>query len=142
MLVLADLEQLQAKLDAQNLPSDLYTDLEIQQIILTVLAAWLNRCEFFVTDFFSITDVFYFLDHLPWDAERFADWLKRQRPKSFPELKKSLDFTHRYFERVELGDFDCPTSIWDKYGRILVWHLPDVLSHSRVVRYFQKFDLY
>jgi hypothetical protein len=135
MLVLADLEQLGAKLDGQNLPPNVYTDLEIERIILTVLAAWLNRCEFVLSYLtgFSVTMYGFLLDHVPWDAERLADRLKNQRPKSYAQLEKSVDFTNRYFEPMELGDLDCPASIWDKYGCILVWHLPDVLSHDRVV---------
>jgi hypothetical protein len=91
------------------------------------------------------TNVLFFsseVGDIPWDAERFVDMLKRQRPKSYDGLKKSLDMTHKYFKRVELGDFDCPTSICDKYGRILVWHLPDALSQSRIVSPCQNFHLY
>jgi hypothetical protein len=48
-------------------------------------------------------------------------------------FKEEMSRLAKYFEEQNLGEREDPCSIMDKHGRILVWHLPDILAHDRVV---------
>jgi hypothetical protein len=39
-----------------------------------------------------------------------------------------------FFSQQHVGTLEEPTTIMDKFGSILVWHLPDVMTQLRVVR--------
>jgi hypothetical protein len=66
---------------------------------------------------------------IPWDADRLADRVKNI--KNSAEQDKEL---RKFFKAVCLGHFDDPVIITDKFGAILAWHLPGILSPARIVR--------
>ena len=38
-----------------------------------------------------------------------------------------------YFKQASFGDVIAPATVVDCHGRIIVWHLPGIISASRVV---------
>jgi hypothetical protein len=46
--------------------------------------------------------------------------------KEDKELKK-------FFSQVHVGDIKHPAVILDSWGRIMAWHLPDIIASGRVV---------
>jgi hypothetical protein len=67
---------------------------------------------------------------VPWDADRVAERVKNIKPTSVENDTKLKTF----FKEVCLGHFDDPVIIVDSFGAILAWHLPGILSKSRIVR--------
>ena len=43
------------------------------------------------------------------------------------------DKLQKFFGDVQLGTFSEPCIVLDKYGRIVVWYLPDIVHPHRVV---------
>jgi hypothetical protein len=41
----------------------------------------------------------------------------------------------KYFNIEDLGEKDYPCTLVDKFDRILIWHLPDIISSNRLVCY-------
>jgi hypothetical protein len=48
-------------------------------------------------------------------------------------LEHEVDQLKKYFDLPQLSFLHEPSTIVDGHGRILVWHLPDILSVQRVV---------
>jgi hypothetical protein len=48
--------------------------------------------------------------------------------------KNEDDHLAKFYRRVDVGDVNEPAVILDAWGRILAWHLPNVISTGRVVR--------
>jgi hypothetical protein len=45
----------------------------------------------------------------------------------------------KFFCEVRVGDVKDPAVILDSWGRIMAWHLPDIISSGRVVRLIPVF---
>jgi hypothetical protein len=75
-----------------------------------------------------------------WDIERFADKTKPVKVKKNHHLRiqEEIARMQKTFPIPEgLGSSEEPATVVDKYGRIFVWHLPDIFSESRVVSHHQ-----
>jgi hypothetical protein len=75
----------------------------------------------------------HYLDKVDWDIVRFADRVKNTRPR--PDGEPALEDLNlaKYFTNPELGDLDEPSTIVDKFGRIIVWYLPGIFFASLIV---------
>ena len=73
------------------------------------------------------------LDEVDWDATRFADQVKNTRPHPNGEQAVEDLNLEKYFKNPVLGDLDEPATIVDRFARIMVWYLPDVLYPSLIV---------
>jgi hypothetical protein len=69
-----------------------------------------------------------------WDVERLSDAVKGYRPKSDEAVDASLEDLRQYFSLSEFGSQTEPCTVVDRHGRIIVWHLPDILWQPRLVR--------
>ena len=54
------------------------------------------------------------------------------------EADKNL---HNYFTQASFGVITAPATVVDCHGRIMVWHLPGIISKSCVVSISYKLDL-
>jgi len=74
----------------------------------------------------------------PIDADNYAD-----RVKTHGVVSDKEDDTHlrKFYPRVNVGEVNDPAVILDAWGRILVWHLPDIISTGRVVRRIYCFEM-
>ena len=66
---------------------------------------------------------------IPIDANNLADRVKKRVDVSDDED----EILAKFFPRVDVGDVNDPAVILDCWGRILAWHLPDIISSGRVV---------
>jgi len=64
------------------------------------------------------------------DGAHFAERVKNRA--EVPDAKEDEEL-RKFFREVHIGDVNVPAIIVDAFGRILAWHLPDVLSSARVV---------
>jgi hypothetical protein len=67
------------------------------------------------------------------DVERFVDKLQSEEVKSEKTHEKEMDVLEKFFDLEPLGKKNHPCTLVDKHGRILIWHLPDILSKNRLV---------
>jgi hypothetical protein len=73
---------------------------------------------------------------MDWDIERFADKIKpvKMAGNYRSKIKEEVDRMQKMFQPLQSsGVIDEPAVITDKFGRIIIWHLPRILSNSRVV---------
>jgi hypothetical protein len=68
---------------------------------------------------------------LPIDAANLAQRIKTRGIIS--DGDKDEDHLRKFFARVDIGKVKDPASITDSGGRIVTWHLPDIISAARVV---------
>jgi hypothetical protein len=64
------------------------------------------------------------------DATNFAERVKKRVDIS----EKEDDLLCKFYRRVDVGEVNDPAVILDAWGRILAWHLPNIISTGRVVR--------
>jgi hypothetical protein len=74
---------------------------------------------------------------VPIDADNFADH-KKKRGIVFDKDDANL---RKFFPPVDVGEVNDPAVIVDAWGRILAWHLPDIISTGRVVRRIYCFEM-
>jgi hypothetical protein len=71
-----------------------------------------------------------------WDVERSSDQVKRLKIVGDYE-KRVNDEVARLQNRFQSGQgkqhSDEPAVVLDRFGRIMVWHLPGILSDTRIV---------
>jgi hypothetical protein len=103
----------------------------LQMALITIAYAIANPCKpsGLLYDFSANM----LLDKVDWDVMRFADRVKNTRPR--PDGKPAVEDLKldKFFRNPELGDLDEPTTIIDKFGRIIVWYLPGILHPSLIV---------
>jgi hypothetical protein len=68
-----------------------------------------------------------------WDVMRFADRVKNSRVTMDGERSKGDLSLPSYFPQACFGELEDPATILDAHGRIIVWHLPDILHVNRIV---------
>jgi hypothetical protein len=68
-----------------------------------------------------------------WDVARFADRVKSTVASENGTVSQTDGRLHVYFEQASFGDIHEPTTIIDKYGRVMLWHLPGCLHPMRLV---------
>ena len=75
----------------------------------------------------------HYLDKVDWDIARFSDRVKNTRPR--PDGEPALEDLNlaKYFTNPELGDLDEPSTIVDKFGRIIVWYLLGIFFACLIV---------
>jgi hypothetical protein len=67
---------------------------------------------------------------IPIDATNFAERVKKRVDIS----GKEDDHLRKFYRRVDVGEVNVPAVILDAWGRVLAWHLPNIISTGRVVR--------
>ena len=70
-------------------------------------------------------------DCIDWDVDRFVDKAKVNNPAQGGQAQR--DMLARYFQEHLLGHILEPATIVDRNGKILAWHLPNILTADRVV---------
>jgi hypothetical protein len=73
---------------------------------------------------------------MEWDVMRLADRVKNTRPREDGEPAQDDINITKHFKKSDLGHLHEPTTIIDRHGRIICWHLPDILISARVVTIF------
>ncbi|KAG1730926.1 hypothetical protein EDD22DRAFT_852950 [Suillus occidentalis] len=89
------------------------TEYEIDRAALTITHAVVNP---------------YYVD---WDVDRYANAVKCSPVLANGALTQH-DKIRKYFSKTVLGKISQPATIIDCNGKILMWHLPNILSPSRV----------
>jgi hypothetical protein len=79
------------------------------------------------------SNLFYLLVQADWDIERLANKVKGYQPKTDEAVDASLDDLRKYFNLTEFGSQNEPCTVVDRHGRIIVWHLPDIIWQPRLV---------
>lgn len=74
------------------------------------------------------------------DVTRLADRIKNTRAQETDSLE-DLNLL-KYFQMPELGLLTEPAVIVDKFGKIVVWYLPDILYSQMTVSFFHFSFLY
>lgn len=73
------------------------------------------------------------IDVIDWDIERFSDKMPGiTNPNNYAEEKRSQQ-RNRTFPEVKIGKVEVPSCVVDGYGRVVLWHLPGILSLHRIV---------
>lgn len=123
--------------DFKPLPGDAATPAEFRRVVLTVACAIANprMHSYFKKCLYLIKDG---SDRTEWDVTRLADKVKNTR--ALDDGKSALDDLKlaKHFKNPELGHLDEPATILDRYGRIMVWHLPGIFVSSRIVRRYPE----
>ena len=104
----------------------------LQHALITIAYAISNSCKHFWVILFTFSANTLSVE-VDWDVTRFADRVKNSRPRQ--DGQPSVEDTNllKYFRNPELGDLDDPATIVDRFGRIMVWHLPDIFLHPLIV---------
>ncbi|KZP34556.1 hypothetical protein FIBSPDRAFT_942667 [Athelia psychrophila] len=72
------------------------------------------------------------------DIERLAEKVKSARVKDYNSDNPSDDRINKFFLPTVLGIMDCPSTVVDEHGRVIVWYLPDILAPFRVAAFNQS----
>jgi hypothetical protein len=72
-----------------------------------------------------------FIVQIKFDVERFSDMAKVSTDFNW-ETSTSDESLKKYFEDTSVGHLEDPAILVDKFGRILLWYLPGILSHCLV----------
>ena len=73
-----------------------------------------------------------FIVRTEWDVTRYAEHAKIVKVNPDGNIPESVKMA-KYFEQAHFGNIELPDTILDLHGRILAWHLPDILAKKRVV---------
>jgi hypothetical protein len=68
-----------------------------------------------------------------WDAQRFADKVKNSQVNEDGTLSKLDMKLWEYFPKASFGPVSHPATVQDQFQRIIVWYLPDIIHHLRIV---------
>ena len=109
------------------------TEPELERVVLTVAVAILNPSE----SWFSVDSPQAFKGHewtmllvtVPWDTNTLADQVKKITKITTKEEQRLREFFPPHF----IGALQEPATIIDKFGSILAWYLPDILTQLRIV---------
>jgi hypothetical protein len=71
--------------------------------------------------------------YVRWDAERFADKANLTRFLEENAVMKEMEKLGNYFQLGSLGFQSDPCTLVDIHGRILMWHLPEIMDKLRLV---------
>lgn len=115
---------------AESLEAPQTTDY-LQKALITIAYAIANPCKLSGLSYNFSANIL--LDEVGWDVVRFADRVKNTRPH--PNGEPAIDDLNlqKFFVNPELGDLDEPSTVVDKFGRIMVWYLPGILHRSLIV---------
>ena len=104
----------------------------LQYTLITIAYAISNSCKHFWVILFTFSANTLSVE-VDWDVTQFADRVKNSRPHQ--DGQPSVEDTNllKYFRNPELGDLDDPATIIDRFGRIMVWHLPDIFLRPLIV---------
>lgn len=61
------------------------------------------------------------------------DKLRTMKVTSEEVFEKEMSRLAGYFQEMNIGERKDPCTIVERHGRILVWHLPDILTRDRLV---------
>jgi hypothetical protein len=75
-------------------------------------------------------------------VERFANKAHAGTYIEVERLELEVNRLKKYFQLPQIGFLDEPSTIIDKHGRILLWHLPDILSVERIVSSWNLFPYF
>ena len=90
---------------------------EVRLAALVIAHAILNPCRSNISSSFLSKVIS--TDITEWDADRYIE----------KEHKNQAD----YFPPANFGYIDAPASILDLHGKVLIWYLPNIMTHTRVV---------
>ena len=68
-----------------------------------------------------------------WDLDRFKDKVKNGKVRTDGSEHDSDANLVKFFEAANIGKLNLPTTVLDRFGRVMVWALPGVLHPKRVV---------
>ena len=74
-----------------------------------------------------------FIVHIKLDAERYAEAVRMTAQKGW-DASMADEKLKKYFGNISICHLKDPAIVVDMFGRILIWFLPDILSH-RLVKY-------
>lgn len=67
------------------------------------------------------------------DIDRLAEKVKNTRVIDGDPDDLSHDHLAKFFSLTALGAIDCPSTVVDEHGRVILWYLPDIIAPFRVV---------
>lgn len=74
-----------------------------------------------------------FLVHAHFDIDRLADKVKTTRVQDSRPDDAAIGQLSKFFTPTALGVVEMPSTVVDQHGRIILWHLPDIIAPHRVV---------
>jgi hypothetical protein len=74
-----------------------------------------------------------FLVRTEWDVTRYAELAKVSKVNTDGGIAEADGKMAKYFQQAEFGNIELPATILDQHGRILAWHLPDIITKKRLV---------
>jgi hypothetical protein len=83
--------------------------------------------------FYGFAYIFNLLVYAEWDVERLAEKVKGYNALSEDAVKVLLEDLRKYFLLGTFGSQNEPCTVVDCHGRIVIWHLPDILWKPRLV---------
>jgi hypothetical protein len=109
------------------------TEDEFHHVVMVVIAAILNPCKHIPCSINRFSDSYSFAVETDWDVKRYADRVKNSQVNDDGHLSLADMGLSKYFPQANFGDINLPATILDREGRIIAWHLPGIMSQSRVV---------
>jgi hypothetical protein len=105
---------------------------EYKRVVLTVACAVTNPSKhaLLVRNYLIVTSS---IVVLPWDVERFVDKLRTMTVTSEEAFENEMTRLAGYFQKQNLGERKDPCTLVDRHGRILLWHMPNILTRDRLV---------
>src|ERR1700677_2441859 len=100
---------------------------------MVTCAAILNPCKSPGSQFHNFISSTSITVMTSWDVKQFADRVKNSQVKGNGGISSSDLSLSKYFPQANFDDLKVPAVITDCHGLILAWHLPGVLTESRVV---------
>ncbi|KAG1901251.1 uncharacterized protein F5891DRAFT_979778 [Suillus fuscotomentosus] len=67
-----------------------------------------------------------------WDVDRYTDKVNLSQPNRDGSATAEPERLKKFFPEAVLGKISVPATIVDRHGKILVVHLPDILTASRI----------
>ena len=108
---------------------------DFQRVALTVAYATVNPSKKWYLQLNLISNLFPV--QVDWDIERYMDKIMTiTMGRNYESrIKNELARLKNLFQMPDSSEhIDEPATIVDKFGRILLWHLPDIISELRIVR--------
>lgn len=68
--------------------------------------------------------------------ERLAEHVKNVHPQTDGGTSKEDARLAKRYENPQFGEFKEPATVLDQHGHIILWHLPFIFSHYRMVNTF------
>lgn len=81
----------------------------------------------------SLADLLLLAVTATFDIDRLAEKVKNTRAVDGDPDNMSHDHLAKFFLITALGPIDCPCTVVDEHGRVIVWYLPDIIAPFRVV---------